>query len=99
MKPADPLLWGASLFWGIVLGLTYFGGLWWTLRSLPGKAHPKLWLAASYGLRASFALLGFWLVMRKDLILFFITFCAFFIMRFILTRYLAVEQRGQNHAN
>lgn len=30
----------AGLISGCVLGLIYFGGLWWTVRQLPSSRHP-----------------------------------------------------------
>jgi len=48
---------------GALLGLLYFGGLWQTLRRLPGSRHPWRLLAASYTVRLAVALGGFHLVM------------------------------------
>ena len=44
----DVTLWGLAFLWGVVLGLFYFGGLWMTLKTMPGKKWPKRRLAVSY---------------------------------------------------
>ena len=45
---------------GIVIGLFYFGGLWWTVRRLPDRGEPALWALGSFLLRAAITLAGFY---------------------------------------
>jgi F1F0 ATPase subunit 2 len=99
MKSTDAIFYGLSLLWGVALGFFYFGGLWWTLRSLPGKARPKQWLTGSYVLRVLTILPGFWVVLREDLVAFFLTFMAFMCVRFVLTRHLSLRVKGGGCAN
>ncbi len=49
--------WGLLL--GLGLGLAHFGGLWATLRALPGLRRPRLAFWASWLTRTALALAGF----------------------------------------
>ena len=86
MAQTDLRLWLLSSIWGAGLGFFYFGGLWWTLRSLPGKPHPRARLILSFAVRLLFTLFGFWVVIQKDVVAFFLTIAGFFLARFYLTR-------------
>lgn len=46
---------------GTALGTFFFGGLWWTIRQSVISRHPALWVFASFLLRTSVALAGFYL--------------------------------------
>ena len=95
----NPVLWGISFIWGVLLGLLYFGGLWMTLKHICRANRPKSWLGISFVTRISFIMIGFWVIMRKDTVSFLITFLAFLITRVILTRTLGRERRGKSHAH
>ena len=43
---------------GLALGAFYFGGLWWTVRRLPGARHPAVLLLASFLLRGTVLVAG-----------------------------------------
>jgi F1F0 ATPase subunit 2 len=47
---------------GVVLGVMFFGGLWWTVRRGFSSKQPGLWFFASLLLRMSIALAGFYFV-------------------------------------
>jgi F1F0 ATPase subunit 2 len=94
----DMTLWGLAFLWGAVLGLFYFGGLWFTLKMMHQRERPKLWLAFSYMVRLAGALAGFWLVVQKDAMAFIFTLVAFFAIRIILTRTLKQKSDGKDHA-
>jgi len=47
---------------GVMLGLLFFGGLWWTVRRLAVTAHPALWMLGSFVLRTAIVLAGFYMV-------------------------------------
>jgi F1F0 ATPase subunit 2 len=69
-----------------LLGLLYFGGLWATIRLLPGASRPRTLWFCSFCLRTVMALGGLWVVLRQDLVAFFITLAAFFAVRMVMTR-------------
>lgn len=48
---------------GCVLGAASAYGLWWTLRRLPRRSRPVLFLAASYLLRTAVVVVGLVVVM------------------------------------
>jgi F1F0 ATPase subunit 2 len=52
------LAWAA----GGVLGGTFFGGLWWTVRKGVASPYPALWFGGSLLLRVSVVLAGFYVV-------------------------------------
>jgi F1F0 ATPase subunit 2 len=56
-----------ALLVGIFLGLFYFGGLWYTVRSLPGSRNPALLTMGSFLGRTVITLAGFYLVMDGSL--------------------------------
>ena len=95
----NPMLWGLSHTCGLELGHFYFGGLWITLKYISRAKKPTSCLVPSFIIRVSFVMLGFWVIMRKDLMSFILTLIAFFITRIILTRVLGKEKRGTIHAH
>jgi len=86
MTEIDLYLRVAAVFWGAGLGLVYFGGLWWTLQALPRKRNPKSWLGLSFVIRTLAVLLGFWVILQRDLPAFFLILPGFFLTRILLTR-------------
>ena len=47
---------------GVLLGVIFFGGLWWTVRRGAVSPRPAWWFLGSALLRMSIALAGFYLV-------------------------------------
>jgi F1F0 ATPase subunit 2 len=52
------LAWAA----GAMLGVMFFGGLWWTVRKGVASQRPAVWFSVSLLLRMSLALAGMYLV-------------------------------------
>jgi F1F0 ATPase subunit 2 len=50
---------------GLLLGVMFFGGLWWTVRAGMTSRRPALWFLGSLVLRMSIALSGFYFVGRQ----------------------------------
>lgn len=71
---------------GIVAGLIYYGGLWWTLQRLANATRPALLLGMSFLARTVLILLMLlWLTdLQFTLILIFMA--AFVVTRVVLTR-------------
>jgi F1F0 ATPase subunit 2 len=86
MTASDLLPWGLAAVAGLGIGGFYFYGLWWTLGRLAASEHPRLLLGTGYLVRVLVAMLGFWLVIRRDVVSFFFTLGGFFLMRVVLTR-------------
>lgn len=55
-----------SLGAGVLLGLMFYGGLWWTVSKGLTAAHAPLWFIGSFWLRLTVALGGFYLVAQGD---------------------------------
>ena len=51
---------------GVLLGLLFFGGLWWTLRRAMSSTRPALWVGASLLLRMGCTAAGFVVVSAGD---------------------------------
>lgn len=47
---------------GLVLGVIFFGGLWWTVHRGVSSPRPALWFVCSMLLRMGIVLVGFYLV-------------------------------------
>jgi F1F0 ATPase subunit 2 len=51
---------------GCLLGIVFYGGLWWTVRKGMSSVHPALWFFSSFWLRLGIALAGFYVVANGD---------------------------------
>jgi F1F0 ATPase subunit 2 len=51
---------------GILLGVVFFGGLWWTVRRALASGHAALWFSISFLLRTAIVLMGIYLVSHGD---------------------------------
>jgi F1F0 ATPase subunit 2 len=47
---------------GMLLGVIFFGGLWWTVRKSVSSERPALWVFGSLLLRMGITLTGFYVV-------------------------------------
>jgi F1F0 ATPase subunit 2 len=51
---------------GVVLGMIFFGGLWWTVQKRISSDRAALWFIGSRIVRTGIATAGFYLVSQKD---------------------------------
>jgi F1F0 ATPase subunit 2 len=51
-----------ALVAGVLLGVMFFGGLWWTVRKGLSSTRPASWFVGSLLLRTSMTLVGFYVV-------------------------------------
>jgi F1F0 ATPase subunit 2 len=58
---SDTLALALALFAGAMLGVIFFGGLWWTVQKGVTSETPALWFLGSLLLRTSLVLAGFYL--------------------------------------
>ncbi|MEO6239549.1 MAG: ATP synthase subunit I [Vicinamibacterales bacterium] len=75
------LAWAA----GVVLGATFFGGLWWTVRKGVSSTQPALWFLGSLLLRTSIALAGFYVASRGQWERLLTCLLGFVMARFVVT--------------
>ena len=71
---------------GVLLGVIFFGGLWWTVRKGSSSQQPALWFFCSLLLRTSTALVGFYLVACGHWERLLVCLLGFVMARHIVTR-------------
>ncbi|ARO87906.1 ATPase F0F1 [Nitrosospira lacus] len=92
--------WVLSLAAGILLGVIFFGGLWWTVRSGISSRQPGLWFIGSMLLRISIVITGFYLLLGlpgASWKILLTGLLGFFIVRLIATRLVAAEKSNLDH--
>ena len=84
----EPSGWLLAASGGALLGLIYYAGLWLTLRRLPQRGHPALWVFGSFTLRLAVSAAGFYLILGPDRSLprLGVALLAFIAVRVMLTR-------------
>jgi F1F0 ATPase subunit 2 len=75
-----------GLLAGSALGAVFYGGLWWTIRRLAGRAIGP-WLVGSFLLRAMIVLAGFFAVARGPWYGVAACFAGFLAARVAVTRF------------
>jgi F1F0 ATPase subunit 2 len=70
---------------GLLLGASFFGGLWWTVRRGLSAKRPALWFFGSVVLRMSIVLVGFHLVSSGDWRRLLACLLGFVVARFLVT--------------
>ncbi len=73
---------------GLLLGLFYFGGLWLTVRKIPGSGNPGILMLGSFVVRLLVTLCGMYLVMDGKWERLVVCLAGFLLMRIVLTRLL-----------
>jgi F1F0 ATPase subunit 2 len=51
---------------GFLLGVLFYGGLWWTLRESLSSKQPALWVLVSFWTRTSVVISGFYFISKGD---------------------------------
>ena len=51
---------------GVLLGVLFFGGLWWTVRKTLSSRQAALWFSGSFLARTAVTLFGFWFASQGD---------------------------------
>jgi F1F0 ATPase subunit 2 len=75
-----------ALLVGLLLGVMFFGGLWWTVRKCVTSKRPTLWLLSSLLLRTSTAMIGFYMVADGHWQRMLLCLLGFLMARHIVTR-------------
>ena len=71
---------------GVLLGVMFFGGLWWTVRKGVSFKQPALWFFGSQLLRMSITLAGFYFVSGDHWERLLVCLLGFVLARFIVMR-------------
>ena len=83
MNELPPL--ALALLAGLVLGASFFGGLWWTVRKGVSSKQPALWFFGSLALRMSIVLAGFYFVSGRHWERLLLCLLGFIMARLIVT--------------
>ena len=71
---------------GVLLGVIFFGGLWWTVQKGVSSKRSALWFFGSLWLRTSIALAGFYFIAHGHWERLSVCLLGFIIARLIVTR-------------
>jgi F1F0 ATPase subunit 2 len=96
MTMIEFLPWAAAGAAGLVLGASYFGGLWWTVRRGVSTERPALWFLGSLVLRMSIVLVGFYLVSSGDWKRLLACLLGFVIARILVTTFTRTAKGSQD---
>ena len=96
--PMPTLLAVLPLLAGAVLGVFFFGGLWWTVRRAAAFAHPGLAVLASLLLRTGVTLAGFLVVAGGQWQRWLLCLLGFIVARGCMARALKPVAAGVRHA-
>ncbi len=86
MTKTDIVIYCIAPLWGIILSVFYFGGLYYTLKLAAGSNKLKSILFISFIIRTIVVLAGFWITVKYGFYPFIISFIAFVITRFVITK-------------
>ena len=75
-----------ALVTGVLLGVMFFGGLWWTVQKGVSSKQPALWFFGSLLLRMSIALAGFYFVSGGHWLRLLVCLLGFVMARLIVKR-------------
>jgi F1F0 ATPase subunit 2 len=75
---------------GVLLGVIFFGGLWWTVRLGSSSPRPGRWFFASLLLRVGISLGGFYLAAGGDGARLLACLTGFVLARAMVTRFTVV---------
>jgi F1F0 ATPase subunit 2 len=89
-----------ALAWafGAVLGVVFFGGLWWTIRKSLCSKRPALWIFGSLLLRISIVAAGFYLFAGRHWERLLLCLLGFIAARFGVIRLTRPSARESTHA-
>src|SRR5471030_2966708 len=92
------LILALALVTGLLLGATFFGGLWWTVRKGVSAKQPALWFLTSMLTRMGIVLAGFYFVGHGDWRRLASCLLGFIVARFIVIRLTRPSVEQQNSA-
>jgi len=81
---------------GVLLGVVFFGGLWWTVRRGVSSPRPALWFFGSLLLRMGIALTGFYFVFGGHWERLLLCLLGFILARLVVMR--LTRPPGENQA-
>jgi F1F0 ATPase subunit 2 len=83
-----------ALIGGLVVGVAYYGGLWWTVNRVGAAERPGLLFGVSFFVRTVLALAGLFLFTALHWLLIAAYMASFIVARIYLTRRWGLEPRS-----
>jgi F1F0 ATPase subunit 2 len=83
---------GMALLGGTLLGMIFYGGLWWTVRRCVSHQASSIWLVSSFPLRMIIATGGFYIVSQGDWRRLLACLLGFLVARIGVTRLLRLHR-------
>lgn len=84
-----------ALLAGALLGVFFFGGLWWTVEKGLVAKNPAVWFLLSYLLRMSVIVCSFlWIARNGEWQHLSMAFLSFIIVRIMLTRFMSTSKEA-----
>ena len=84
-----------ALLFGVLLGTTFFGGLWWTIQRGISSKHPAMLFSSSLLLRTATTVAGFYFISRDNWRNLLACLLGFLLARLLVTRYLSTPAAMQ----
>ena len=84
-----------ALLVGILLGVFFFAGLWWTVRKLDSVKHVAILFLGSMVLRTGIVVLGFYFVLGDNWQQLLAGLLGFIIARIIITRLSRIADKSK----
>jgi len=85
-----------ALLAGVLLGLFFFAGLWWTVRKIESSKHVALLFLSSMLLRTGIVVLGFYFMLGDNWQHLLTGLLGFIIARIIVTRLTRIADQSKN---
>jgi len=70
---------------GIVLGMFFFGGLWYTVKKAVNAKMPALWFLGSFIIRVCIVMIGFYYIVQVGWQALIISVVGFIVARFVVS--------------
>jgi len=92
----ETLMMALAWVFGAVLGVVFFGGLWWTIRKSLYSKRPALWIFGSLLLRMGIVAAGFYLFSERHWERLLLCLLGFIAARFGVIRLTRPSGQNQN---
>lgn len=87
-----------ALLLGTLLGVIFFGGLWFTVKKGVSAKNPAIWFTSSIILRTSIVISGFYFISKNHWERMLICLLGFIISRSIITKITRGEVNNANNS-
>ena len=87
-----------ALINGVILGMIFFGGLWFTVKKTLGTSYAALWILGSSLIRTVIVLTGFYFVAQGNWQRMLLAVAGFIAARFLVMRFTRQPGQSQNIA-